>query len=288
MKNYLKLIRINQWVKNSFVFLPIFFAGELLNTQLFIKTIIGFFIFSFIASSIYVINDYADVESDRLHPEKKKRPIASGAVSKNEALIVFLFLIAVSYLMCWLWGNWKTAVVVSTYFVINIAYSFKLKHIAIIDVMIIAIGFLLRVFTGGYMTGLRISIWGILLTFFLALIMGIGKRRGELLNEELKGKTRRALDGYNLQFTDMTMTVVSACVIVCYTMYTLDPQTQKNFHRDIVYTVIFVVAAIFRYLQQSIVFNKAESPTKLVFTDLFLQINVILWGLSIFFLKYFI
>jgi len=288
VKNYLQLIRIHQWVKNSFVFLPIFFAGELLNTQLFIKTLVGFFIFSFIASSIYVINDYRDVESDRLHPEKKKRPIASGAVSKNEALIVFLFLFATSYLMCWLWGNWKTAVIVSTYFVINIAYSFKLKHIAIIDIMIIAIGFLLRVFTGGYMTGLIISIWGILLTFFLALIMGIGKRRGELLNEELKGKTRKALDGYNLQFTDMAMTVVSACVIVCYTMYTLDPQTQKNFHQDIVYTVIFVVAAIFRYLQQSIVFNRAESPTKLVFTDLFLQINVILWGLSIFFLKYFI
>jgi 4-hydroxybenzoate polyprenyltransferase len=288
VKNYCKLIRIHQWIKNGFVFLPVFFAGELLNTQFFVKSLMGFFIFSFIASSIYVINDYVDIESDRQHPEKKNRPLASGAVSKNEAVIIGLFLIVVAYLMCWLWGNWKIAVIISTYFVMNLAYSFKLKHIAIIDVMIIAIGFLLRVFIGGYMTGLIISIWGILLTFFLALIMGIGKRRGELLNAELTGKTRKALDGYNLQFTDMAMTVVSSCVIVCYTMYTLDSQTQKNLHPNIVYTVIFVAAAILRYLQQSIVFNKVESPTKLVFKDLFLQIDVILWGLSIFFLKYFI
>ncbi|MGM5630320.1 decaprenyl-phosphate phosphoribosyltransferase [Apibacter raozihei] len=283
---YLKLIRIQQWVKNSFVFLPIFFAGKLLDFQLLMNTIIGFFAFSFIASSIYVINDYVDIESDRQHPEKKNRPLASGKINKKQAILVFITLFALAFLCCFVLDSVKVAIIISVYFIMNLAYSFKLKHIALIDITIIALGFLLRVFVGGYATGLLVSIWAIMLTFFLALIMGIGKRRGELINAELTGKTRKALDGYNIQFTDVAMTVVSTCSVVCYIMYTLDPDVKKNFHYSVVYTVIFVILGILRYLQLTFVYNKTESPTKVVYKDHFLQIVIVLWVAVVFILKY--
>lgn len=283
---YLQLIRVHQWIKNGFVFLPIFFAGELLNRDLLIKSIIAFFSFSFIASSIYIINDYVDIEKDRKHPEKKNRPLANGTISKKEAVIVFFILFFLSYLFCYLLKSTSTAIIITVYFLMNLAYSFKLKHVAIMDITIIAVGFLLRVFAGGYSAGLFISIWAILLTFFLALIMGIGKRRGELLNAQLTGETRKSLDGYNLQFTDISMTVVSTCSIVCYIMYTLDPLVKKNLHEGIVYTSFFVIVGILRYLQLSFVYNKTESPTKIVYKDIFIQIDIILWVLVIFILKY--
>jgi 4-hydroxybenzoate polyprenyltransferase len=284
--DYLRLIRIQQWIKNTFIFLPIFFAGKLLDVDLVIKSVISFFAFSFIASSIYVINDYVDIESDRKHPEKKHRPLASGKINNGQAAVVFFVLFCLAYLFCYLIRSWEVAIIITGYFTMNLAYSFKLKHIAIIDITIIATGFLLRVFVGGYATGLPVSIWAILLTFFLALIMGVGKRRGELINAQLTGKTRKSLDGYNLQFTDMIMTVVSGCVIVCYTMYTLDPEVKKNIHPHIVYTVIFVIIGTLRYLQLTFVYNKTESPTKVVYKDRFLQIDIILWILVFFLLKY--
>lgn len=283
---YLQLIRVHQWIKNGFVFLPIFFAGELLNRDLLNKSIIAFFSFSFIASSIYIINDYVDIEKDRKHPEKKNRPLANGTISKKEAVIVFFILFFLSYFFCYLLKSTSTAIIITIYFLMNLAYSFKLKHVAIIDITIIAVGFLLRVFVGGYSTGLFISIWAILLTFFLALIMGIGKRRGELLNAQLTGETRKSLDGYNLQFTDISMTVVSTCSIVCYIMYTLDPLVKKNLHEGIVYTSFFVIIGVLRYLQLSFVYDKTESPTKIVYKDIFIQIDIILWVLVIFILKY--
>lgn len=283
---YLQLIRVHQWIKNGFVFLPIFFAGELLNRDLLIKSIIAFFSFSFIASSIYIINDYVDIEKDRKHPEKKNRPLANGTISIKEAVIVFFILFFLSYFFCYLLKSTSTAIIITIYFLMNLTYSFKLKHVAIIDITIIAVGFLLRVFAGGYSTGLFISIWAILLTFFLALIMGIGKRRGELLNAQLTGETRKSLDGYNLQFTDISMTVVSTCSIVCYIMYTLDPLVKKNLHDGIVYTSFFVIVGILRYLQLSFVYNKTESPTKIVYKDIFIQFDIILWVLVIFILKY--
>ncbi len=271
-----------------FIFLPIFFAGKLLDIDLLIRTIISFFAFSFIASSIYVINDYVDIESDKQHPVKKHRPLASGKIKKNQVVGTFFLLFFLAYFLCFLLHSWSITIIISIYFIMNLAYNFKLKHMAIIDVVIIAIGFLLRVFVGGQATNLPISIWAILLTFFLALIMGFGKRRGELINIEITGKTRKALDGYNLQFTNTAITVISSCAIVCYIMYTLDPVVKKNLHSDVVYTIIFVVIGILRYLQLTFVYNKTESPVKVVYKDLFLQIDILLWILMIFVLKYLI
>jgi len=280
---YLKLLRVEQWVKNLFVFLPLFFSGNITNHDLFIKSIFAFFIFSFAASSIYIINDYSDIDSDRKHPEKKNRPLASGAISKTTALVFLIGLLIADIaliLFCQEYFSqnlWKFSTIIIAYFLMNLAYTFKLKHVAIIDVSIIAIGFVLRVLAGGYITGIYISQWAILLTFVLALVLAIGKRRGELINAQISGKTRKALDGYNVQFADIALSISCTLAIVCYLMFTLSPEVQKRFHPRVFYTVFFVVFAFLRYLQQTLVYNKTESPTKIIYKDRYIQITLILW-----------
>lgn len=283
MKNYLKLIRVEQWVKNLFVFAPLFFSGKITNSYLFYESIFAFLVFSLTASSIYIINDYFDIESDKKHPEKKSRPLASGAVSKRSAEILFVFLVLLAIASI-LVGNyifhtnfWKFGVIIGFYFVMNLLYTFKLKHVAIVDICIIAIGFVLRVLAGGYVTGIIVTNWAILLTFVLALVLAIGKRRGELINAQISGKTRKALDGYNVQFADIALSISCTLAIICYLMFTLSPEVQARFHPRVFYTVIFVVFAFLRYLQQTLVYNKTESPTKIVYKDRYIQITIVLW-----------
>ena len=283
MKNYLKLIRVEQWVKNFFVFLPLFFSGNILNSFLFQKSIFAFIVFSVTASSIYIINDYFDIESDKKHPEKKNRPLASGAISKSTAKILFILFILLSVSIIFFGGLffeasfWKFGIIIAAYFVINLLYTGKLKHVAIVDICIIAAGFVLRVLAGGYATGIYISQWAILLTFVLALVLAIGKRRGELINAQISGKTRKALDGYNVQFADIALSISVTLAIVCYLMFTLSPEVQKKFHPRVFYTVFFVVFAFLRYLQQTLVYNKTESPTKIIYKDRYIQITLVLW-----------
>ncbi|MDY3351011.1 UbiA prenyltransferase family protein [Riemerella anatipestifer] len=284
MKKYLNLLRVEQWVKNLFVFVPLLFSGKILETDLFYLSFFAFLIFSLTASSIYIINDYMDIDSDRQHPEKKNRPLASGAISKTTAQILFSGLVLSILGSLWIGlsvfniGNiWKFGSIILFYFVMNLAYTFKLKHIAILDITIIAIGFVLRVLAGGYITGLIITQWAILLTFVLALVLAIGKRRGELVNAQLTGKTRKALDGYNIQFADIALSISCALAIVCYLMFTLSPEVQARFHPRVFYTVIFVLFAFLRYLQQTLVYNRTESPTKIVYRDRYIQITLVLW-----------
>ena len=287
MNHYLKLIRVNQWVKNLFVFLPLFFSGNLFNIDLLIESFYGFLIFSFVASSIYIINDYVDIEKDKKHPEKKNRPLASGKISKQNAFILFLVLLVLTCFLLWTFGTLQVAILVGIYFLMNIAYSFKLKQVAILDVMIIAFGFLLRVFVGGYMTGILVSDWTILLVFDLALILALGKRRGELVNAELEGVTRKSLDGYNLNFLNSALAITCTVAVICYMMFILSPETQSKFHHYIIYTFVFVFAAVLRYLQQTFVYAKTESPTKLIFKDHFIQLLIVMWGISYVLLIYF-
>ena len=280
-------MRVNQWVKNLFVFLPLFFSGNLFNIDLLIESFYGFLIFSFVASSIYIINDYVDIEKDKKHPEKKNRPLASGKISKQNAFILFLVLLVLTCFLLWTFGTLQVAILVGIYFLMNIAYSFKLKQVAILDVMIIAFGFLLRVFVGGYMTGILVSDWTILLVFDLALILALGKRRGELVNAELEGVTRKSLNGYNLNFLNSALAITCTVAVICYMMFILSPETQSKFHHYIIYTFVFVFAAVLRYLQQTFVYAKTESPTKLIFKDHFIQLLIVMWGISYFLLIYF-
>lgn len=292
MINYLKLLRVEQWVKNLFVFIPLFFSGNVTHLEFVYKSIFAFLVFSFTASSIYIINDYTDIESDRNHPEKCNRPLASGAISKTSAIAVFIGLVLAVIALLFFGQNYfqrdftKLAIIISSYFFMNLAYTFKLKHVAIIDVCIIALGFVFRVLAGGYATGIVTSQWAILLTFVLALVLAVGKRRGELINAQITGKTRKALDGYNVQFADIALSISVTLAIVCYLMFTLTPEVQERFGIKVFYTVLFVVFAFLRYLQQTLVYNKTESPTKIVYKDRYIQVTILIWLIAFLLLIY--
>lgn len=283
MNKYLKLIRVEQWIKNFFVFIPLFFSGNITHIGLLNKSIFAFIIFSLAASSIYIINDYKDIESDSKHPVKCKRPLASGAISKVNAIILFFILIITVVLLIVLGQDYfdrqffKFSIIIASYFLMNLAYTMHLKHVAIVDVFIISIGFVLRVLAGGYATGIVTSQWAILLTFVLAMVLAIGKRRGELINAEISGKTRKALDGYNVQFADIVLSISITLAIICYLMFTLTPEVQERFGKKVFYTVLFVVFAFLRYLQQTLVYNRTESPTKIVYKDKYVQITLLFW-----------
>lgn len=293
MKKYLKLLRVEQWVKNLFVFVPLFFSGNIKNLDLLTKSIFAFIIFSLAAGVVYILNDYNDIEADRKHPEKRRRPLASGAISKSTAIGILIGLVIVNILLT-LFAQfylntpiWKFASIIVIYFLMNLAYTFKLKHVPIIDIFIIAIGFVLRVQAGGYITGIFISQWATLLTFVLALVLAIGKRRGELINAQISGKTRKSLDGYNVQFADIALSISITLAILCYLMFTLSPEVQLKSHSSIFYTVVFVVFAFLRYLQQTLVYNRTESPTKILYRDRYIQITLLLWVASFLILIYF-
>lgn len=293
MKNYLKLLRVEQWVKNTFVFIPLFFAGMIFNKEMLLESIFSFIVFSLTASSIYIVNDYSDIEADRKHPEKCKRPLASGAISKSMAKIILAtMLVGVCTLI--IGGQVifqqdlsKFGIIIIAYFIMNLAYTFKLKHIAIVDISIIAVGFVLRVLAGGYATGIVVSQWAIILTFVLALVLAVGKRRGELINAQLSGKTRKALDGYNVQFADILLSIAITLAVVSYLMFTISPEAQRTYTNKVFYTFVFVIFAFLRYLQQTLVYNKTESPTKMIYKDRYIQITLMLWALSFLVLKYF-
>ena len=283
MKKYLKLLRVEQWVKNLFVFVPLFFSGNITNADLLAKSIFAFIIFSLAASVVYILNDYNDIEADSQHPEKRRRPLASGAISKSKAIGILTGLVIADIALVFcaqLYFHqflWKFGAIIGFYVLMNLAYTFRLKHVPIIDIFIIAIGFVLRVLAGGYITGISISQWAILLTFVLALVLAIGKRRGELINAQVSGKTRKALDGYNVQFADIALSISITLAIVCYLMFTLSPEVQARFHERVFYTVVFVVFALLRYLQQTLVYNRTESPTKIVYRDRYIQVTLLLW-----------
>ena len=292
MIKYLKLLRVEQWVKNFFVFIPLFFSGNITHPHFLVKSVFAFIVFSLIASSIYILNDYKDIEADRKHPEKKNRPLANGSISKGFGLFLFVVLVSTVVVFVILGQEyfqknlWKFAVIIGSYFVMNLAYTFKLKHVAIVDIFIIATGFVLRVLAGGYATGIKISQWAILLTFVLALVLAVGKRRGELINAAISGKTRKALDGYNVQFADIVLSISVTLAIICYLMFTLTPEVQDKFGVRVFYTVLFVVFAFLRYLQQTLVYNKTESPTKIVYKDHYIQITIALWLITFLLLIY--
>lgn len=293
MKAYFKLLRVEQWVKNLFVFIPLFFSGKIFETTQLFETIFSFIIFSFTASSIYIINDYSDIESDRVHPEKCRRPLASGEISVGRAKFVLVGLVIstigliISLSDVFGYNVLKFGAVISSYFVMNLAYTFRLKHIAIVDISIIAVGFVLRVLAGGYATGIVVSQWAIILTFVLALVLAVGKRRGELVNTQLSGNTRKALDGYNIQFADIVLSISVTLAIVSYIMFVISPETQKEFTNKVFYTFIFVIFAFLRYLQQTLVYNRTESPTKMIYKDRYIQVVLALWGFAFLILIYF-
>ncbi|MDR2963301.1 MAG: decaprenyl-phosphate phosphoribosyltransferase [Bacteroidales bacterium] len=283
--NIIQILRPQQWLKNAFVFLPLFFSGQLLHVELLWQCIVAFFAFSFVASAIYCLNDICDVEMDKLHPEKSHRPIASGAVSKHMAYLLMIACVTISITLLFAFsGTAKFALMalIGFYFGMNVAYCLKIKHIAIVDVLVIAIGFVLRVVVGGVATGIELSEWIVIMTFLLALFLAFAKRRDDVVLYESTGVSLRANTArYNLDFLNQVMTIISTITIVAYIMYTLSPAVIARFGSKYVYgTAIFVLIGIIRYLQLTIVDSKSGNPTKVLIRDRFLQCCIAGWILS--------
>ncbi len=278
MKNIIKLMRPHQYVKNLFIFLPLFFSGSIANVELFLKAFIGFCAFSLCASGIYILNDYRDIESDKEHPKKRLRPLACGAVRKKTALMLMVLLFGFGGIIICA-QSLSAAAIILTYVIMNVAYSFQLKHVAIIDVCIIGVGFVLRLFVGSAVTGIHLSMWIVVMTFLLALFLALAKRRDDtLIFLDTGKKLRKVVDGYNLQFIDAAMMIMAAVVIVAYVQYTTSVEVIGRWHSEHLYlTAFFVVVGILRYLQIALVEQNSGSPTQLLLKDRFLQLTVFAW-----------
>lgn len=286
-----KLIRCRQWIKNTFVLLPIFFGGSLLDTSDIISGIIAFFAFSFAASSIYCLNDIVDLEADRRHPVKCHRPIASGDVSKSMAYILMVALFLLSMATAWFspCNKWQVAGVILFYWLLNIAYCVELKKHAIIDVCIVAFGFILRLLAGGLAAEIVLSNWIVLMTFLLTLFLSFAKRRDDVVRMEITGEApRKNTIRYNLTFINQAITITGTAALVCYIMYTVSPEVINQFHTPYLYlTSIYVLVGLLRYIQLAVVDNKSGDPTKVILHDRFIQLIVLAWGISFLILIYF-
>jgi 4-hydroxybenzoate polyprenyltransferase len=284
----IELARPKQWLKNFFVFAAILFAGQFLNPSLLLKNLAAFVVFCLTSSIVYIINDIADSEADKVHKKKRFRPIASGAISPKEAL-VFAFFLAVLCVLILLKLNSMFAAVIGVYFVLNVLYSFKLKHVVILDVFIISIGFMLRVEGGAAAIEVPISSWMILTTIFLSLFLGISKRRAELTHYESENieNQRRVLSHYDIIFTDQINTVAATGTIICYALYTVSGKAISTFNTEnLIYTTPFVIFGIFRYLYLLHKKNLGENPEQIVTKDISLVINILLWFVIAFIIIY--
>lgn len=284
IRHIIKVARPSHWIKNLFVFLPVFFGGGLLNTTDAIAAALAFMSFSLAASAIYCLNDIIDVEADRAHPVKCHRPIASGAISIPQAYTMMAVSMALSVMLMFLLpeGQWKTICVIAAYFVLNVAYCLRLKQYAIIDVCIIASGFVLRILAGGYATGVQLSKWIVLMTFLLTLFLAFAKRRDDVLKMNETGRApRKNTSRYNLTFINQAITITAAVMLVCYVMYTVSPDVIAQFGTDKLYlTSILVILAILRYLQLSVVDEKSGDPVKVALSDRATQLILLAWLLS--------
>lgn len=285
----IKLIRPHHWTKNFFVFAPLFFSGQIMNREKLILSICAFVSFCLGASSIYVLNDLVDAEKDRLHPTKQNRPIASGKISNSLAVVLLLILLSLSLGFSF-FNSTELFIIILIYIVLNIFYSFGLKQISLVDIFIVAIGFVLRVASGGVLTETPISHWLYIMTFLLALFLALAKRRDDVLILNNTGsEMRKSIKGYNLEFITSAISILSATLIVSYLLYITSNEVIYRFEGKHPYiSTLFVILGVFRYLQITLVHSNSSSPTKILLKDLFIQIVLLLWVLFFVVIIYFI
>lgn len=279
LKDYISLLRPHQYIKNLFLFLPAFFSLQIKDPDVLLQTLQAFLAFCCMASAVYILNDYKDQEADRQHPLKKLRPIASGKISPTKAMILMVVLVVLGFLLSFSLGKY-VFYLLTAYVFINVLYSFKLKHIAIVDIFIIALGFVIRIGVGAYAAPIPIpsSKWIILMTFLGAIFLALAKRRDDVLLAEKGQKVRKSIDGYNLEFINGAMMIMASVLIVSYISYTISPEIQAKFNSEFLYlTVAFVILGVMRYLQISFVEKKSGNPSKILLTDTFLQLTILAW-----------
>ena len=278
----IKTMRLRQWTKNGFIFFGLIFDKQLFLLEPFLRTVAGFFLFCLISSAVYLFNDIADVDADRSHPEKKFRPIASGKlpmhVASVTALVLTFIAIPLGYLLSPLF-----ALILAAYLIINLLYSRWLKHVSILDVMIISSGFVLRVAAGVTLISPveRFSPWLYMITILFSLYIGLGKRRAEMsLLAQGASAHRKVFEGYTIPLLDQYITIVSGMTIIAYSLYTFSAPNLPENH-SMMLTIPFVVYGIFRYLQLIQTGHAAGSPDEVALKDRPLQITVLLWGLAV-------
>jgi 4-hydroxybenzoate polyprenyltransferase len=271
------LMRIKHWIKNLFVFAPIIFSANIGEFHLLVNTIYVFISFCFVSSSIYIFNDIKDADNDSKHPRKKNRPIVSGKISINHAVIIaFLCLILGIAFLFFL--PFYASLSVILYILLNVFYNIKGKDLVLIDAICISIGFVLRVIAGAYAINVNPTGWIIVTTFFLALFLGFGKRRNELIQSKSnKNNTRKVLELYNFNYLDYLMISTATITIISYSLYCLDSQTVQKFGTDkLIYTIPFVSYGVFRYLL--LIFRQSEGdPTEIVYRDLGISLTLVFW-----------
>lgn len=287
---FIKLLRPKQWVKNIFVFTALVFSQHLSEWGYVQRSLLAFLLFCATASTIYIINDILDRDRDRLHHKKKHRPIASGAISVPSAITTSIILLGIAVPM--IFGlPMKFGFCLAMYFVMNLAYSLFLKEVVLIDVFVIAIGFMLRVVSGAYVIDVPISSWLILTTMFLSLFLAVAKRRGELVmleaHKEQSVSTRKVLEHYSVDFTEQLCTICASGFVISYALYTVSERTVSMFGTEnLIFTTPFVLYGVFRYLYLLHKKNLGENPTEVVLTDIPMILNFVVYALAMFFILY--
>lgn len=287
MKPYLTLLRPHQYVKNLFIFMPLFFGLKFGNANLLIISTAVFAAFCLISSSVYIFNDVKDMDADRLHPEKRSRPLASGEADAKKAMGLSIGLMAGGFLLASAAGL-DTLKIALCYVALNIAYTLWVKNVAIMDITFISMGFVLRLFAGSMATGVPLSEWIIVTTFLLSLFLALAKRRDDVLIYFRDGQmTRKTVDGYSIEFLNTAMAITATIVLIAYLMYTLSPEVRGRLHSDKLYlTNIFVLLGIFRYLQLTYMEGKSGNPAKVALTDQFIQLVIGGWMFAFIWILY--
>ena len=284
IKAFFHLIRPHQWVKNLFVAAPLVFTPEAVNQHNMLLALLGFVLFSFTASAVYIMNDYKDREADRNHPKKKGRPLAAGTIHAGFAALACMALAAGSFVVSFAFLSPAWSWLLLGYFGLNLGYSFGLKHVPLLDVLIVAAGFVLRIIGGSLLIEVEPTALILLATFFLALFIAFAKRRDDL---EKGVEGRKSLDGYNKPFIDAAMLVLATCGVLTYTLWTLDMSVMLRLGTDYLYaTVPFVVLGFMRYLQLCFVEERGGNPTKVALTDKVMPVILILWFITFISLVY--
>jgi 4-hydroxybenzoate polyprenyltransferase len=282
LRGLLLSLRPHQWVKNSLVFGALIFSRSLSQWGAARLSLGAFIAFSMASSGVYLLNDLCDLEADRQHPVKRRRPLAAGVLNPMLARAAMVLLLASAVALS-LMLRPAFAIILSVYLLLNLAYSFGVKRVVILDVMLVAIGFVLRAVAGAVVIGVQASPWLILCTLMLALLMGFGKRRHELtlLQEEAQNH-RHSLDGYSVQFLDLMMTIAGGAAVVTYALYTMAEETVARFHtRSLILTIPFVLYGVFRYLYLVHKREGGGDPARMFVTDAPTLANVGLWIVTI-------
>lgn len=286
LRSIIRSMRPQQWVKNAFVLAPLVFAEQALEPLLLTRAAIAFFLFSFAAGAVYLVNDCFDVEKDKAHPVKRLRPIPSGALPVPTAKRVAAVLSAI-VVLGGLLLDWRVSLAAGSYLVLNLAYSRQLKHMVWLDVLTIAVGFVLRILAGAAAIAVPVSVWLVMCTFLLALYLGMGKRRHELIESEgQECRRRRVLEKYQLQHLNGAMFGTALLTVAAYTAYTLDARV-GSFHSPMLpYTIPFIILGLTRFFLLSSATSSAASPTDRMVRDPFLLCVLAGWAGSMFYFIY--